>query len=344
MKNYYEILEIDRSATQEEIKKAYRQKALQYHPDVSTDENSEEIIRNINEAFEVLSDKTKKNKYDEDILEQNISNFVKTNGDFYSSMSSFFYDSSHNIDLDIKTQLSISLKDALKGGKSSVNFDRILDCDTCFGKGRYNSEVKCSICNGLGHINNISVCKYCEGTGFEIELCKTCEGSKIIVKRESIIVKIPAITKENLLSNTIQLKYKKQGNSIYVGKSKNIGSLLVILNLVNFSEDNIIKEKDILKASIIIPMHYILAEKEIKINLFNIKTIELKLNSNKLYDNLYIIENVFNDIPLHLKVCSEIPQKKLSVEEKNKLIKVMGDIYGYDSLQLSHPTSSISCP
>jgi len=340
MKNYYEILEIDKNATKEEIKSSYRKKILQYHPDRNNNFNSEEITKEINEAFRILSNKNKRDKYDRDILDKNISNFVKSNGNFYSNMSSFFYNSSYNTELDIKNYISITLKDALKGGTSIVTFDRILECDTCCGKGWNNLNTKCKTCNGLGQINNISNCTDCKNTGLEIETCSVCLGTKTIVKRENITIKIPPITKENLLSNEIQLKFNNYGNSIYTGTIKTIGNLIVILNIVRFEEDNILIEKDNIKVSIKVPMHYILSEKEIEINILNIKTIKLKLDSKKLYYNIYYLENVFNDIPIYLKVHYEIPEKNLSKDEKEKLIKVMEEIYG-TTLQLSYSPITI---
>lgn len=215
MKDYYRTLGVSQDATQEEIKKAFRQLALKYHPDRNHgDKTSEEKFKEINEAYSCLSDEQKRSNYDrygaaegmgagygmgsgaftdifEDIFE-----------DFFGAFGGGFKKAKPTKGADLKYNLNITLEEAVFGSEKTIKAPRWQTCDTCTGTGSDPGKqpAVCSNCKGTGHIRfqqgffSVSkTCGKCHGTGKIItNPCRVCSGNgKIRVQRE-ISVKIPA--------------------------------------------------------------------------------------------------------------------------------------------------------
>jgi len=222
----YEILGISKSATDDEIKKAYRKMAKQCHPDVNPDDkNAEERFKEVNEAYSILSDPEKKANYDRfgyagvdpsaggggfgggfaggfdmgDIF-----------GDIFGGMfGGGMRGSNPNAPLrgdDVGVRITIDFNEAVFGCKKDVSYTRVEKCDDCGGSGaaKGTTTQTCRKCNGRGTINiqkrtpfgimqSMAECDECRGKGKIIkEPCKACRGSGTVRKSKTFGVDIPA--------------------------------------------------------------------------------------------------------------------------------------------------------
>ena len=223
-RDYYEVLGVDRSASEDQIKKAYRQQAKKYHPDLNPgDKTAEEKFKEVNEAYEVLSDSEKKAKYDQFGHAGVDPNFGAGGygggsynvdfGDLGDIFSSFFGGGARTRNPnaprrgeDAGATVVISFEEAAFGCKKNINVTRIEKCDTCGGSGaQAGSQPKtCPSCHGTGQINvsqrtpfgvmqSQRVCDQCRGTGKIIEKpCRSCGGKGKVRRTRSEDIKIPA--------------------------------------------------------------------------------------------------------------------------------------------------------
>ena len=226
--DYYETLGINKSASQDEIKKAYRQMAKKYHPDMNPDnKEAEKKFKEVNEAYAVLSDEEKKAKYDQfghAAFEQGgggsygggFSGFDGFGGfDMGDIFSSIFGGgasaraSKANAPQDggdILVKVTISFEEAVFGCKQDVTFAKIQKCDDCGGSGaqKGTSPEKCSYCNGRGTITqqqrtifgmtqSTRACPECGGTGKIIKKpCQNCKGKGLVKVNKTLSVSIVA--------------------------------------------------------------------------------------------------------------------------------------------------------
>lgn len=218
-RDYYEVLGLDREAAPEEIKKAYRKLARQYHPDVNPgDKESESKFKEAKEAYDVLSDPQKKARYDRFGHQDETQGFGGF-GDFTSGFEDIFESifgggftgrgqqaSTSRRGADLRYDLEISLKDAARGKNISINVPRAEECPDCKGTGAKagSSPVTCSACGGTGQqqvIKNTAfgrfvtarTCEKCHGAGRIIkEYCSTCHGEGRVQRERKIEIKIPA--------------------------------------------------------------------------------------------------------------------------------------------------------
>jgi len=226
-RDYYEVLGVDKQATSDEIKKAYRVLAKKYHPDMNPDNKEAEVkFKEVNEAYEVLSDTEKRQKYDQyghaafDPSMGGGSGFGGFGGgfgggfDFGDIFSSFFGGggSSHSranapVDGDdIGTRVTISFEEAAFGCRKEISFQRIETCSDCSGSGaEKGTKVEtCQSCRGtgtvtvqqqtmLGYMQTQRACQNCRGTGKIIKTpCKNCNGKGRIRINKKLEINIPA--------------------------------------------------------------------------------------------------------------------------------------------------------
>lgn len=222
-KNYYDILGVSKTASEEEIKSAYRKKVKEYHPDLHpNDPTAAEKFKEINEANETLSDKQKRAAYDYELEHPGMGGanggfgghgFSGGFGGFEDIFSSFFgggmggaASAESNVGEDIKKSMRLSFMDAAKGCTRELVYARNKACPSCRGTGAKNGTAytQCSRCNGQGKIKitqntmfgrtvRVSVCPDCEGTGKKIlEKCPVCKGKRYTREEEKLSVKIPA--------------------------------------------------------------------------------------------------------------------------------------------------------
>ncbi|BBG65392.1 chaperone protein DnaJ [Hydrogenimonas sp.] len=218
--DYYEILEISRESSQEEIKKAYRKMALKYHPDRNPDDKeAEERFKLVNEAYQVLSDESKRSIYDrygkaglegqgfhgfegqsyEDIMDDLSAIFESVfGGGFTGSRGRKRSGAKYN--LDLSAQMQISFKEAVFGTEKELKYRYKKPCEACRGTGAKDGSVKmCEYCNGQGQVymrqgfmTYAQTCPQCHGSGETIgEKCRECGGRGYEEIETTVTVKIP---------------------------------------------------------------------------------------------------------------------------------------------------------
>ncbi|WEG14222.1 molecular chaperone DnaJ [Pullulanibacillus sp. KACC 23026] len=217
-RDYYEILGVDRNASKEEIKKAYRKLARQYHPDVNKDDPSAtDKFKEAKEAYETLSDDQKKAHYDQfghTDPNQGFGGDADFGGGFGDIFDMFFGGggarrrdpNAPRQGADLQYTMTLTFEEAAFGLEKDIEIPREETCKTCNGSGAKPGTTPdtCSHCNGTGQLNveqstpfgrivNRRVCHYCQGTGKIIkEKCQTCGGDGRVKTRKKIHIKIPA--------------------------------------------------------------------------------------------------------------------------------------------------------
>jgi molecular chaperone DnaJ len=216
-RDYYEVLGIDRNASAEEIKRAFRKLAFQYHPDRNRDGGAEERFKEVNEAYEVLSDPDRRASYDrfghrgtEGIFGGGFEGFGF--GGFGDIFDAFFGGATTATrqapkrGADLRYRLTITFEEAAFGCEKEVQISRIENCSSCQGTGCKpgTQPSRCPTCNGtgqvrrtqqsiFGHFTNITTCNQCRGEGRIItEPCPQCKGTGKEKHQRSISVEIPA--------------------------------------------------------------------------------------------------------------------------------------------------------
>ena len=193
MQDYYEILGVQKDATADDIKSAYRKKAKMYHPDASGDISTTEQFKQVSEAYSILSDPDKRQQYDSPFLPS-----------FFSGVRTRHIKHGQNIRVRVNLTLEESLR---KGTEKEINFYQLACCSNCSGFGLKvgTKPNKCSMCNGTGYrvvsnnrgnifFQHTSMCQKCEGSGQiidDINKCESCNGSGHVSQENRMIISIP---------------------------------------------------------------------------------------------------------------------------------------------------------
>lgn len=217
-RDYYDVLGVQRNASQDEIKKAFRRLARQYHPDVNKDHDASDKFKEINEAYEVLSDDQKRAMYDR--FGHNIPTgggmgydpFDSFGGDPFSTIFETFFGGGGggrtgrgpHRGADLRYNLRISFEEAVFGCEKEIEFRRLDTCTACGGNGAEpgTDPVRCPRCNGTGEIRQrsplfnmvtVTPCDQCGGAGVVVPIpCRTCQGDGRVHQMRRLTVKIPA--------------------------------------------------------------------------------------------------------------------------------------------------------
>ncbi len=213
MKDYYQILGIDRNAAENDIKKAYRKLALKYHPDRNPeDTESEDRFKEINEAYACLSDPQKKTNYDtfgsSEGIGAGFGDFTANFGDIFGDIFGDFFDTfterkraRPTKGADLRYDLELNLSEAVFGMQKILNVPRWETCSLCNGNGSKdgNALATCPKCKGAGQtrfqqgfFTIAKTCGQCGGMGKIItNPCSKCKGTGKIRKKRSVSIKIP---------------------------------------------------------------------------------------------------------------------------------------------------------
>lgn len=230
-RDYYEVLGVQKSASKDEIKGAYRKLALQYHPDRNKGHDAEEKFKEISEAYAVLSDDDKRKRYDryghvgpEEVFRGSEANFEEIFGSGFGGFRDIFDQffggrgggfgfggdlfgfGGRQKGRDLVYDVELTLEDVLHGRKEEVEVPRLEKCATCGGSGAApgTKARRCSVCEGRGQLQRVygqnrfstfvtvEPCRTCQGRGQIIERpCETCRGAGKEKKMKKIKIEIP---------------------------------------------------------------------------------------------------------------------------------------------------------
>ncbi|MBI4759268.1 MAG: molecular chaperone DnaJ [Chloroflexi bacterium] len=216
-RDYYEVLGVSRGASEDDVKKAFRRLARQYHPDVSKAADAEDRFKEINEAYEVLSDPDKRSTYDRfghAGLEGRLGGGAYSPfGDITDIFESFFGGMAGTATrrgpqrgADLRYNLTITFEEAVFGCEKDIEVPRWQTCGTCRGSGSEpgTQPARCPLCNGTGEVRrvqrsifgqfvNVTICDRCQGEGRVITSpCPECRGRRQVRVTKKIRVTVPA--------------------------------------------------------------------------------------------------------------------------------------------------------
>jgi len=264
-KDYYQILEVDRSASADDIKKAYRKQAMKYHPDKNPgNAQSEEKFKECAEAFDILSDPQKKQQYDTygTVGDNGGGNPFSGFGmdDIFSRFGDFFNFGGNNRQRthvrkgqDLRVKVTITLDDVINGLTKKLKYTRQCSCNMCNGVGGKDLTT-CGMCQGSGQrkivqnspfgvIQQLVVCESCGGNGQIVRTnCNNCRGQGVVPNEETIDINIPKGA-----FNGATFNLNQHGNAVRNGIP---GDLLVVIEEITDPQfkrenNNLVYEQDI---------------------------------------------------------------------------------------------------
>ncbi len=348
-KDYYTILGVPRNATQDEIKRAYRRLAMQYHPDKNPgNKEAEEKFKEISEAYQVLSDPEKRALYDNRGYTglrssgfrgfEDISDIFRTFSDLFEEFFGFSFESSRarkRDGADLSAEIWIDFEDLFKEDlKVDLDFERWENCPSCAGLG-YNPQkgvTICEHCQGKGKVQYREgffkvtyLCPECEGRGSKhIEICSECRGTGRIRRKRRLKISIPPGIEDGSI-----LKFPGEGEAGWGGGLP--GNLYVRVRVK--PHPYFWREKDDVYGEIKINLVSAILGDTIQLPYFG-KTLEIKIPPGIQPEEEIIIQR--EGLPnwrkkekghLILKVKIEIP-KKISPEGK-ALLKELAEKEGW---------------
>jgi molecular chaperone DnaJ len=358
-RDYYEVLGIQKNASRDDIKKAYRKLAIQYHPDKNPgNKDAEEKFKEATEAYEVLSDDQKKSAYDQFGFagvqgmgggEHDWSSFqgfedIFGGGDFGSIFDTIFGGgfggarSSRSANgarqgANLRSDIEISFKDAVFGTKVEIQYTRNESCSACRGTGAAGGTGKkvCPSCQGSGQIRRsqgffsvASTCPTCHGEGYIVEHpCKECGGTGVQRKRQKIMVTIPPG-----IENGRRVVISKQGDAGVNGGPA--GDLYVFIRV----RPHEYFERQNLNLYCMVPISFTQAGlgAEIHVSTLDGKTIKVKVPQGIQNGKMLRIRN--EGVPsgssrgdLYIKLMVQVPEKlsRRGRELMEELSKVEGE-------------------
>lgn len=354
--DYYETLGVSKDSSAEDIKRAFRKKAAQFHPDRNKDPKAPEEFKKVNEAYQVLSDNEKRRVYDQygsgafngsgggfngysgggveidfsDIFNGGgFGDIFGDNNPFGDIFGSRRRTQDRNRGEDIAVRLQVTLEDVINGPEKEISYSRKEQCKTCTGLGGQKVET-CKTCKGSGRVaqvsrslfGNIQVmreCAACKGTGKEIlEKCQVCKGESVVDGIRSFKIRIP-----KGIESGLNLQFTGEGNA---GKFQGTsGDLFVQIDVKN--DKNYVREGDNLVLNMKLPLYSLVLGDEIEVETFD-GNKKVKIPAGLNFGEKLTLEGL--GIPnmrtkhrgnIVLKVDVDMP-KNLSKEEKDLYLRL----------------------
>jgi molecular chaperone DnaJ len=332
--NPYETLGINKEASQDEIKKAYRDLSKKHHPDKK--DGDEDKFKEISQAYEILKDPKKKSQFD---------HFGSVDDAFSFAINNFFSrgrQARRRVDSDVRSAMRISLSDSIFGCEKVIKIKRIIACESCKSTGQEETIKRtCSDCGGRGHISMqrgnsqfVINCSSCNGQGVSCPKCEKCNGSGFFNKSEKVSVKIP----KNLNSNSI-IRIAGKGNITYWQDELQIGSHYLVVDFPS-AQDGVMRHGKDLHTNTQVPIDRILAEDEVTLRIFDKEELKIKLKANQdLFSPYEINTDFLNQGKLFVKVLPKMPTNNISDDKREKLVKALREAYG-ESERTLQPTNN----
>lgn len=330
MLDYYKILNVVPEATFDEIKKSYKKLAIKFHPDKNpNNKEAEDKFKEISEAYNVLSDKDKRQKYDFERKMQN--GFNGFNNPFSDFFGGFSMRNNTDIANDVNISIFVSLEDIFNENMIEIKYTKQEICKSCQGTGSKNKNmITCPHCNGRGTIIDVTqhsgntifttqrVCEHCHGVGRIPEIkCDNCNGNGLENVESSIQLKIP----RNAFDGA-KIAIKNAGSSSR-GLNGDITHGLLIVNIKIKKHDYFSVFNDTLVREEYVSLYKCLLGGTLKIktisgNIYTIELPELTENNHKF---------VFNDVGMWDKPYVVIIKHKLPDKLSDKSKKLLKKLY-----------------
>ena len=345
-KDYYKILEVERNANIDDIKKSYRKLAMQYHPDKNPgDKESEERFKELSEAYSVLSDDTKRSNYDRTGNSDgfhsgfNINDFMHGAGgfnieDIFGQMGGFGFNFGNHMQQrvnrggDLRLKLNITLQDVRDGIDDKViKYNRKTNCRTCGGWG--GEHETCKHCGGVGKMrmnhqtmmgvmSTIVDCNVCQGTGvLIIKPCLNCDGSGVVDEVSTLNIKIP-----KGINHGDKFQVNQRGNAPFkAGNGGMFGNLLIEVSVEDHPD--LKRDGDNLVYNLYVPITKVILGGKCKVPTLD-GEVNITINPHtKIGDTLRLrgkgLSNQRGELGDELIVVNVSIPDKLSKEEKHLL-------------------------
>ncbi|MCC7290135.1 molecular chaperone DnaJ [bacterium] len=348
-RDYYEVLGVSKTASEKEVKKAYRKLAKQYHPDVNKEPDAESKFKEVQEAYEVLSDQSKRSAYDQyghagtegfaggsggfGGFDPNNSPFDM--GDIFSTFfgggfSDFGFEGGNkransSRGRDLRYRIKMTFLDAMKGEEVEIKVDKEVVCKHCEGTGSDNMKVKtCETCKGSGRVQRVqqsilgrmafvTECETCGGRGkVPDKECRVCGGEGIKVESEKVKIKIPAGAYDGMI-----LRFRGSGS---LNKSGVPGDLFIEVEVE--PHENFERRENDIYSTQDIPVHTAVLGGDVSVDTIDGK-VKLKIPSGTQSSTIFRIKEKGSPIlgrasergNHFVKIVVNIP-KKLTREER----------------------------
>lgn len=352
-RDYYEVLGVNKDAKKEDIKKEYRKLVKKFHPDVNKEDGAEEKFKEVQEAYETLSDDTKRKAYDQyghagtqgfDPRSGNGAGYDYGYGGtpfdmgdifntFFGGGSGFGFDFGQGANKrdsggeSLRYRMRFTFEEAMRGGEYSIRVRREVKCSKCDGSGSKSGKRKtCPTCKGsgrerrvqnsfLGQISVMAQCSQCGGVGTVVEdVCTQCNGSGLETKEEDVKIKIPQGAYDGMI-----LRFRDGGNAGVAGGG--YGDLYIEIE-VEPSEKFDRRGNDLYSVESI-PIHTAVLGGKIDVETIQQKSVKLKIPTGTQPGTIFRIKGQGAPIlgkedargDLYVRVDVKIP-KRLKREEK----------------------------